>query len=861
MQRALVAPRFVVSTRSQNSSLRATRFEGRLGSLKVGFTLVGVLASLVLATIVAIKSNDEQARVDRQNQTQLATKSIDDRLNSYDAKVERADAASRSPRVQGVGAAHLVDSRDVAPYAAEVNERSQNTEPAYPGFAIHSDTQAPRILPIDYIEPQVGSEIAFGLDFLSEPNYRPTATLARDTAGVVCAGFRTDDLVSGTSGLLAEAVETELVAVPILTTARHLFDVRRLKWSDDHDRQRRSYICAERVTMQAPDLATLIGEAGFGQLMSGDDPQGRWKTNGTSDELVNSLAWFERTLKIVADDDTAVVSMVERSMPFIIVGAGLLVAATLLSIAQARRSTRRRAVALAAEMTEELNALNEATSEAIVTVNEAGLVVGWNSGAERIFSRTAHEMLGQPVLDLVPEAHRGELMDLAIDFKSDGVLLRNGLRRDGELFPIEMSVSSWTAHADNFRTAFIRDVTDRVEDEIEIRETIELLTSVLGAATEMSLIATDSDGLISVFNAGAERMLGYKAANLVGAATVFRLHDPAEVAERANELGVDPTPDVFGTEVCEGLAKTKSWTYIQKDGGRVPVELTVTPRYNVKGKMIGAIGVAVDITARLAAEAEQQAALEQQQEVVTELAAVDRAKSEFLSTISHEFRTPLNSIIGYAELLSESLGAVQSAEQREMLALIEKNAQRQFALVEDILSLSQIQSGFFQVREQQCDGAMILRSASEAVAVLAADRNISVRLDVDDLPHIVGDPEQLERAFAHLLTNAVKFSPASGAIEVTAVANESLVVTVTDHGIGIPAADQAQLFTPFFRSRSSEEQAFQGAGLGLAIVANIIERHHGQIHLESVEGSGTTVTVALPLSEQCASPQSLQGVR
>ena len=113
------------------------------------------------------------------------------------------------------------------------------------------------------------------------------------------------------------------------------------------------------------------------------------------------------------------------------------------------------------------------------------------------------------------------------------------------MFPIEISVSSWTAHARNFRTAFIRDITDRVADETEIRETNELLASVLGAATEMSLIATDSDGLISVFNAGAERMLGYKAANLVGAATVFRLHDAAEVAERANELGLDPTARRF----------------------------------------------------------------------------------------------------------------------------------------------------------------------------------------------------------------------------------------------------------------------------------------------------------------------------
>jgi PAS domain S-box-containing protein len=558
-------------------------------------------------------------------------------------------------------------------------------------------------------------------------------------------------------------------------------------------------------------------------------------------------------------DDTAVTSMAERSMPFVIVGVVLLVAALLLAIAQAMRLTRPRAVASEAEMSEEINALNEATSEAIVTVNDAGLVVGWSSGAERIFTRAAHEMLGQPVLDLVPEAHREEFMGTAMDFKSDGAFRRNGLRRDGEVFPIEISVSSWTAHAQTFRTAFIRDITDHVQNETEHRETSELLASVLGAATEMSLIATDSDGLISAFNAGAERMLGYKAANLVGAATVFRLHDPAEVAERANELGLDPTPDVFGTEVRDGQAKTKRWTYIQKDGGRVPVELTVRPRYDVNGKMKGTIGVAADITARLAAESEQQAILEEQQEIVTKLTAADRAMTDFVSTVSHEMRTPLNSIIGYAELLSESLGDLQSGEQREMLAMIERIAQRQFGLVEDILALSQIESGLFPVKEEQCDGAMILRSASEAVAVLAADRNISIRLNVDDLPQIMGDPEQLERVFVYLLTNAVKASPKFGDIEVTAVANESLVVSVTDHGIGIPADDQERLFTPFLRSTSAAAHAIPEVGLGLAIAANIIDRHQGQIHLESVQGSGTTVTVALPLSGECVEIQSLQG--
>jgi PAS domain S-box-containing protein len=875
MQRTLVALEFVVSTRSQKSSLQATlTTESRFSPFKIGFALFAVLASFALATIVAMRSNEEQARVDRVNRTEWTIASIDDRLNSYSevlygflhffehgndehgsfsAMVERLDVTSRLPGVQVIGAAHLVDSSQAEAYTKAVNARSQNTELEYPEFAIYPDTQAPQILPIDYIEPQVGNELAFGLDFLSEPNYRSTANLARDTNLPAATAPITLDQEAG--GQMAF-----LLMLPIYDGSVEGATVEEL---------RESFAGVVYAELRMDDLINatfganaaeqvVIGDADSGQLMFGDDPQARWKTSDTSDELVNSVSRFGRTWKVVVGEDPAVISMVERSVPFVIVGVGLLVAGMLLAIAQSMRSTRRRVVAVAAEMTEELNALNEVTSEAIVTVDDAGLVVRWNSGAERIFTRTAREMLGQPVLDLVPEAHREEFMAAAMDFKSDAAIRRDGLRRDGEVFPIEIFVSSWTAQARNFRTAFIRDITDRVADETKIRGTNELLASVLGAATQMSLIATDSDGLISVFNAGAEQMLGYKAAEMVGAATVFRLHDAAEVAERANELGLEPVPDVFGTEVHDSLAKTKVWTYIQKDGGRVPVELTVTPRYDGKGRVNGAIGVAVDITTRLAAEAAQQATLEKQQEIATKLTAFDRAKTDFVSTISHELRTPLKSIIGYVELLSESLGDIQSAEQSEMLAMIEANAQRQFAFVENILSLSYIQSGHFRVKAEQCDSAMILRSASEAVAILAADGNISIRLDVDDLPQIVGDPEQLERVFVNLLTNAVNLSPEFSDIEVTAVANESLVVRVTDHGIGIPADDQQRLFTPFFRSTSAAAYAIAEIGLGLAVAANIIDRHHGQIDLDSVEGSGTTVTVTLPLSERDSSTQSLQ---
>lgn len=255
------------------------------------------------------------------------------------------------------------------------------------------------------------------------------------------------------------------------------------------------------------------------------------------------------------------------------------------------------------------------------------------------------------------------------------------------------------------------------------------------------------------------------------------------------------------------------------------------------------------VAADLALALEHAALFEQQLELVDRLQELDRQKSDFLSTVSHELRTPLTSIAGYAEMIRDGdAGEVPPAMDR-MLDVVTRNTERLRALIEDLLTLSRIESGSLRSASEPVDVTGLLASATAAVAPQAAAG--SVRVEVDPPPEgttVRGDLLQLERVLLNLLSNAVKFTPAGRAVRLDArVDGEQVVVRCADEGIGIPAAEQEHLFDRFFRASNATARAIPGTGLGLVIVQGVVQQHGGSIELESTEGEGTTVTVRLPL--------------
>jgi signal transduction histidine kinase len=240
---------------------------------------------------------------------------------------------------------------------------------------------------------------------------------------------------------------------------------------------------------------------------------------------------------------------------------------------------------------------------------------------------------------------------------------------------------------------------------------------------------------------------------------------------------------------------------------------------------------------------------EAENRIVSELRAVDQAKSDFLATVSHELRTPLTSIAGYVEILRDAEAGPLTTAQERMLETVERNAARLRHLIEDVLTLSKIESGAFKTARRPVDLAEIVTAGAVALQPAAAVKGLTFTVvpPAGNLT-VAGDPGQLDRVVMNLLSNAVKFTPEGGQVTVGAVQGGGMaVLTVADTGIGIPEEEQKGLFTRFFRAANAVYQSIPGTGLGLAIVRTIVANHGGELEVVSREGSGTSVTVRIPL--------------
>ncbi len=240
---------------------------------------------------------------------------------------------------------------------------------------------------------------------------------------------------------------------------------------------------------------------------------------------------------------------------------------------------------------------------------------------------------------------------------------------------------------------------------------------------------------------------------------------------------------------------------------------------------------------------------EGEEHIIEELKAVDRAKAGFIAAASHDLRTPLTSIIGYVELLSDGEAGLVTPEQVRMLDAVDRNARRLKTLVEDVLTISKIELGAFTSHLEPVDLVSVVWAAADVIRPSAGVGGLTFEVVCPDKGLMVdGDPGQLDRVLVNLLSNAVKYTPGGGSVSLSLAREEDVaVLVVSDTGIGIPEKDQGSLFTRFFRASNAVARELPGSGLGLSIVRTIVANHHGQISLGSAEGQGTTVTVRLPL--------------
>lgn len=237
-----------------------------------------------------------------------------------------------------------------------------------------------------------------------------------------------------------------------------------------------------------------------------------------------------------------------------------------------------------------------------------------------------------------------------------------------------------------------------------------------------------------------------------------------------------------------------------------------------------------------------------QEQVVERLRDLDTQKSTFVSTVSHELRTPLASITGYLELLTDGDAGDLTSDQQQVVAVVERNARRLRDLIEDLLTLSRIESGRVDASRRPLDAAELVGGLVAELHPRFAEAGIQLRTEISPAAgEVLGDEAQLERVVLNLLTNAQKFTPRGGSVTVSLRRDDGeLEFVVADTGVGIPSAELDKVFTRFYRASTATHGAIPGTGLGLAITKSILGEHGGRIEVSSEEGEGATFRVRLP---------------
>ncbi len=380
--------------------------------------------------------------------------------------------------------------------------------------------------------------------------------------------------------------------------------------------------------------------------------------------------------------------------------------------------------------------------------------------------------------------------------------------------------------------ASVLDISGRKQAE----EARTLLAGIVDSSGD-AIISKTLDGIITSWNAGAQRIFGYAAAEAIGQSIAIII--PAE--RRDEEI-----------EIIQRLRRGEKLEHFEtvrvtKDGRHVSISLTVSPVRDRHGAVIGASKIARDVSDRVRADEERTRLLASEQAARAQAEEANRAKDEFLATASHELRTPLNAILGWSAMLEQT--ASLDGRTSKGLQSINRNTRTLAQLVDDLLDVSRMISGKMRLEIAPMDLGEVVDAAVETILPAASAKDISIQVIVDPASRsMTGDATRLQQTVWNLLSNAVKFTAAGGRVEVRTRLDDGLIeLTVTDSGIGIDATFLPYVFDRFRQADASSTRAQSGLGLGLAIVRHLVELHGGSVHAESGgRDAGTRFVMRLP---------------
>ena len=499
-------------------------------------------------------------------------------------------------------------------------------------------------------------------------------------------------------------------------------------------------------------------------------------------------------------------------------------------------------------------------ADGIITFHASGGIVETvNPAALQMFDYTATEIIGQNVSRLISELGRDTLSSIGEKVSAGDQTWVSGFgreiegrRKDGSSFPLELALSEMWMGGQRHFTGIVRDNTARKQAEAALLKAGALQAAIFNSAN-FSSIATDARGVIQIFNVGAERMLGYVAADVMNKITPADISDPQEVIARAkslsSELGTPITPgfEALVFKASRGIEDIYELTYIRKDGSRFPAVVSVTALRDAQNTIIGYLLIGTDNTARKQIEDERKRLdqLLQGKNVELERAKsvaerANLAKSDFLSSMSHELRSPLNAILGFAQLM-ESATPPPNPNQMESISQILQAGWHLLKLINEILDLAMIESGRVSLSPESVSLSEVLSECRTMMEPQAQQRGIRMTFSRFDHPvYVKADRTRVKQIIINLLSNAIKYNKDQGTVIVdcTERAPKRIRISVADTGVGLSPDKLAQLFRPFNRL-GQEAGSVAGTGIGLVVTKRLAELMDGVLGVESKVGEGS----------------------
>jgi len=495
---------------------------------------------------------------------------------------------------------------------------------------------------------------------------------------------------------------------------------------------------------------------------------------------------------------------------------------------QKELDARKQAEQALRESEERFRAVAESATDAIVAADKSGHITYFNQGAERIFGYAARDVISRPLTLLMPQrfhdAHRQGLARFLTTGEARVVgrtVELVGQRKDGTEFPLELSLASWKARGDTFFTGILRDITERKRAEELLRASEERFHLMVKHVEDYAIFMLDAEGRVATWNAGAERIKGYRADEIIGRHFAC-FYTPDDVRAGKPER-------LLQEAVSRGRCEDEGWR-VRKDGSAFWANAVITALRDPHGTLLGFTKVTRDITERTRLEQEIQ-----QHSVALE--AANKELDAFSYSVAHDLRAPLRAIDGFSRVLLEEHAPTLPPEAQHYLNAVRRNSQRMGLLIDDLLAFSRLSRQ--PLNKQLVRPADLVRQCVDELRAEQQGRRVEIA--IGDLPACQADPALLKHVWMNLMSNALKYTRKQEVAVIEVGSREqagACVYFVKDNGVGIDMQYADKLFGVFQRLHRPED--YEGTGVGLAIVQRVIHRHGGRVWAEAAVNKGAT---------------------